>query len=118
MNILCDEGVDSQIVAQLRHDGNLVLYVAEMEPGISDEIVLLRANQRDALLVTEDKDFGELVFRQGLIHQGVILIRMHGMSSATKAQIVSGAFRQYSKEMPDAFTVIATGTTRIRKRLK
>lgn len=118
MNILCDEGVDSEIVAQLRRDGNTVLYVAEMEPGISDEIVLLRADQQNAFLVTEDKDFGELVFRQGLIHQGVALVRMHGMSSTTKARIVSAAFRQYGNEMPDAFTVISTGTTRIRKRLK
>lgn len=40
MNFLADEGVDKQIVERLRRDGHDVLYVAEMEPGITDEIVL------------------------------------------------------------------------------
>jgi hypothetical protein len=54
MNILCDEGVDGAVVAQLRSDGNTVLYVAEMEPGIQDDLVLTRANEFGALLVTEE----------------------------------------------------------------
>lgn len=72
MNLLADEGVDKQIVEQLRRDSHDVLYVAEMEPGITDEIVLKRANEHNALLITEDKDFGELVFRQQLLHTGVV----------------------------------------------
>lgn len=40
MNLLADESVDRQIVERLRQDGHRVRYVAEMEPGISDEIVL------------------------------------------------------------------------------
>lgn len=116
MNILCDEGVDGEIVARLRRDGNAVLYVAEMEPGIDDDTVLERANEHDALLVTEDKDFGEMVFRQELAHHGVALLRLHGLLSATKAQIVSTAFKQHASEMPDAFTVISPGLVRIRRK--
>jgi predicted nuclease of predicted toxin-antitoxin system len=63
MNILADESVDRQIVERLRQDGHEVLYIAEMEPSIEDDLVLERANERSALLVTADKDFGELVFR-------------------------------------------------------
>ncbi len=44
MNFVADEGVDSHIVAQLRQDGHDVLYIAEMEPSISDDMVLSRAN--------------------------------------------------------------------------
>jgi predicted nuclease of predicted toxin-antitoxin system len=73
MNLLADEGVDAQIVAKLRSKGHDVLYVAEMDPGISDESVLKLANEHGALLITEDKDFGELVYRQGLIYLGVVL---------------------------------------------
>ena len=57
MNLLADESMDKPIVEQLRQDGHDVLYVAEMEPGISDEVVLQRANEHQALLITEDKDF-------------------------------------------------------------
>jgi predicted nuclease of predicted toxin-antitoxin system len=74
MNLLADESVDKPIVELLRQDGHDVLYVAEMQPGIPDDVVLQRGNEHRALLVTEDKDFGELVYRQGLVHLGVILI--------------------------------------------
>ena len=64
MNFLADESVDHPIVLRLREDGHDVLSVAEMEPSIPDETVLSRANQRGDLLLTGDKDFGELVFGQ------------------------------------------------------
>lgn len=72
MILLADENLDRSVIARLRQHGHEVLAVAEMEPGIEDPVVLSRANERNALLVTEDKDFGELVFRQGLVHAGVI----------------------------------------------
>lgn len=76
MNLLADENVDRQIVEQLRLDGHDVLYIAEFEPSISDNIVFDRANERSALLLTEDKDFGEIVFRDGhLSSGGVVLLR-------------------------------------------
>lgn len=59
MNFLADEGVDRQIVERLRIEGYSVLYVAQMQPGISDDVVLDLANQYNALLITADKDFGE-----------------------------------------------------------
>ena len=90
MNLLADEGVEGPIVAALRQARHDVVYVAEMEPSISDNSVLLLANNQKALLVTQDKDFGDMVFRQGLVHQGVILIRLAGLSSETKASMVCG----------------------------
>ena len=59
MNLLIDESVDRQVVDKLRQDGLNVVYVSEMDPGISDDVVLSIANNMGALLVTEDKDFGE-----------------------------------------------------------
>ena len=116
MNLVADEGVDGHIVGQLRQDGHDVLYIAEMEPSISDEMVLSRANTQGALLVTEDKDFGELVFRQRLVHIGVVLIRLAGLSSQTKAAMVSAVFRDHVAELSDTFSVISPGMVRIRRR--
>jgi predicted nuclease of predicted toxin-antitoxin system len=115
MMLLADEGVDKQIVERLRQDGHEVLYVAEMEPGITDEIVLQRANERDALLITEDKDFGELVYRLRLVNQGVVLLRIMGLASSTKASLVSQALAEHGAEMSKAFMVISPGVLRIRK---
>ena len=58
MNLFADESVDQEIVEVLRNDGHMVLYVAEMDPGIPDDAVLTRANKTNALLLTADKDYG------------------------------------------------------------
>ncbi|MDQ3651186.1 MAG: DUF5615 family PIN-like protein [Acidobacteriota bacterium] len=115
MNLLADESVDRPIVERLQQDGYEVLYVAEMEPSITDDVVLERANERMALLVTVDKDFGELVFREGqLAAGGVVLLRLAGLSAERKAEIVSDAFRERAAEFPDHFSVIAPGRIRVR----
>ena len=94
-----------------------MLAVAEMEPGIDDQAVLARANADGALLITEDKDFGELVFRQRLVHAGVILVRMAGQSVASKADSILRALAGHGEEMAGAFTVLAPGLIRIRRRV-
>ena len=114
MVLLADENIDKEIVDGLRLDGYEVLYVAEMEPGISDDKVLNLANNSNALMLTFDKDFGELVFRRKLINNGVILIRLSGISQDTKVDIVKRALKQHSKKMNKSFTVITSGSIRIR----
>lgn len=117
MNFLADESVEGQTVERLRRDGHDVAYIAEMEPGISDDVVLARANERNALLVTADKDFGELVFHQAhLTAGGVVLIRLAGLSAQRKAEIVSRVLIDHAPELPHAFTVISPGKVRIRSR--
>ena len=80
MNFLVDENVDRKIADCLRSIGNNVDYVAEKDAGISDDEVLEIANEKNALLLTADKDFGELVFRQRCVTSGVVLIRLSGLS--------------------------------------
>jgi predicted nuclease of predicted toxin-antitoxin system len=73
LKIVADESVDRQIVERLRLDGYEVVYIAELDPGIDDETVLDHSRRAKAILLTADKDFGELVFRQHLVHSGVLL---------------------------------------------
>lgn len=115
MKLLADESVDSQIVDGLRLDGHDVTYVAEIEPSLSDDLVLDRANAAGSLLLTADKDFGELVFRQGLVHSGVVLLRMAGLSPERKTTFVSAALRDHGEEMKQAFSVVSAGFVRIRQ---
>ncbi len=102
---------------RLRSDGYSVLYVAEMEPGISDDFVLDVANRESAVLVTADKDFGEIVFRQGRSSGGVVLLRLEGLSPEAKSRIVSGAISAHLEEIPGNFSVLSPGVLRIRRRL-
>lgn len=91
MKFLGDENLDWQIVERLRLDDHGVLYVVEMEPGIPDDEVLNLANNEGAILLTSDKDFGELVFRLRRIAAGVVLIRLFGLSQNDRAKIVANA---------------------------
>jgi predicted nuclease of predicted toxin-antitoxin system len=117
MNLLADESVERQIVEGLRRDGLDVLYVAEMEPGIADELVLKRANEAAALLLTVDKDFGELTFKEGRLSSGgVVLIRLAGLSAELKVKVVSDAFRKHGAEFSSRFSVISPGRVRISRR--
>ncbi|MBU1487779.1 DUF5615 family PIN-like protein [bacterium] len=116
MNFLVDESVDPQIVDCLRQNKkHFILYVAEMEPGISDDTVLNLANQKEAVLLTADKDFGELVFRQSRIAQGVVLIRLAGLLPKTKAKIVNSTISKHITEIAQAFAVITPNAIRIRR---
>ena len=62
MRIVADESVEAYVSAALRDSGHEVLEIAQLAPGISDEKVLSLALDRGELLITNDKDFGELVF--------------------------------------------------------
>jgi predicted nuclease of predicted toxin-antitoxin system len=115
MKFVADENIDRQIVDRIRQDGHIVMFVAEMDPGISDDVVLDLANQEGPLLLTADKDFGELVFRQHRLMTGVVLIRLAGLSPLLKAEVVASAIKQHITELPQAFAVISPGVIRIRK---
>jgi predicted nuclease of predicted toxin-antitoxin system len=114
MNILADESVDSSIVAELRARGHHVIYVAECEPGLADDDVLSRATAAQAVLLTADKDFGELVFRQRRASGGVVLLRLKGLLAETKGQIVGEFLADHEPRLAAGFAVIAPGKLRIR----
>jgi predicted nuclease of predicted toxin-antitoxin system len=115
MNFLADESVDRQIVDALRRDEHEVLYVAEMDPGISDDAVLDKAEKESAILSPADKDFGELVFRQQRITNGVVLVRLAGLSSPKKTEIVSTTIKRHLDAIQNAFAVISPSAIRIRR---
>jgi predicted nuclease of predicted toxin-antitoxin system len=80
MNLLADESIEREVVQRLRADGHATIYIAELSPSITDDQVLAEANARSALLVTADNYFGELVYRLGRIHVGVVLNCRHAPS--------------------------------------
>ena len=117
MRLLADEGVDAAVVARLRSGGRDVVYVAELSPGIKDDAVLDLADADGRVLLTADKDFGELVFRLRRVAFGVLLVRLPGLPSASKADVVAQVIGEHGQEMPGAFTVLSAGLVRIRRPL-
>ena len=115
MNILADENVDRQSVERLRQDGHTVGYVAEMDPGISDDAVLERIQDEETILLTADRDFGELIFRRKLHTYGIVLFRLAGLSPLKKAEIISSVLISHSSKIRNAFCVISPSSIRIRR---
>jgi predicted nuclease of predicted toxin-antitoxin system len=89
--------------------------MAETSPGIPDTHVLRRANEAGAVLLTADKDFGELVFRQRLAHSGVVLVRLAGCAPEMKALIVTAAISAHVSELEFGFAGVTGNAVRIRR---
>jgi predicted nuclease of predicted toxin-antitoxin system len=113
--IVVDESVDYSVVTELRSKGYNVYAVVEKLPSIPDKEVLSVAFQNNALLITEDKDFGELVYRFQLPHKGILLVRMIASTSEEKAISVSAALIKCTDQLLNSFTVLDEKKIRIRK---
>ncbi len=114
MRLLADEGVHQGLVAALREAGYSVTYVAEAMPAASDEHVLNKATDIGAVLITTDKDFGELVFRQKLTHCGVVLLRLFGCSLSEQIDVVLELLSTYVDKVEVGFSVVDRNGFRFR----
>ena len=115
MKFLADEGVDKPIVDLLRYSGFDIHYILETNQGAEDDEVLKIANEEGRILLTQDKDFGELVYRLRKVHLGIILIRLGTDTAIEKAKLVNSVLLEHGEKFLNAFTVIQVNAIRIRK---
>ena len=95
MRILANENFPFDAIEALRADGHDVAWIRSDAPGSADEQVLARAQAESRILITFDKDFGELAFRFGLPAAcGIILFRISAPSSAHIARSAVAALKQ------------------------
>ena len=114
IDLVADESVDANIIASLRGEGYSVWSVSEENPSVSDDVVLSTAFRKSALLLTEDKDFGELAIRLKKPHCGILLIRLSGLNSKEKASLVTSAIKQHFGELKNSFSVLDRNRLRIK----
>lgn len=112
---LADESVDFRVVTHLREDGYDLAAVIESDAGINDQQVLEMANRLKAILLTEDKDFGELTYRLQRPNQGIILMRMGGLPLAERLSRIRRLLTEHLEELRDKFTVITRDKIRIKE---
>jgi predicted nuclease of predicted toxin-antitoxin system len=114
MQFIVDESTGSAVVHYLRNAGHDVLAVAETMPEADDSDILARALSEERILVTNDKDFGELVFRGRQGDHGVVLLRLHDESAANRVRVVEAVLAQHADRLVGHFTVATEGAVRIR----
>lgn len=116
MNLVADESVDNGIVSLLEENGYIVYSISKYNASIDDEQVLKIAVDKQALLLTEDKDFGELTIRFKKVNSGIILIRANELTVVQRYTILQDVLKKYGDELLKCFTVIdSENKVRIRK---
>lgn len=114
LSLLADENIPSSLIRQLRViDDFQVASVYEDNRGICDEDVLKLAAASDALVLTADLDFGELVMARSLKTKGVVLLRCHPIRQHIN-EIVSGLVN-HAEDLPGHFVVISPNQIRLRR---
>lgn len=117
MRLLADECLSRAVVERLRRDGHDVAWgLVEEACGDSDRKVLARSIAENRLLITEDRDFGELTFRLGQPALGVVLIKMDGTLGADEVaeRVLRGIGEIGEADLRGMFTVIDADRTRQR----
>jgi predicted nuclease of predicted toxin-antitoxin system len=118
MKFLFDQSADFRLIPHLRHLGHDVTAVSRnFPPGLADEDVLEIARGEQRILVVADRDFGELIFHQGLAHSGVIFFRLPAAELQTKIDQLNTALSEHADDLKGGeFLVVTPGQIRVAAR--
>ena len=115
MRFLLDGSADYPLAAYLADQGHNVTAIAHDYPrALKDQDVLALALNEQRILITNDRDFGELIFRQRLPHAGVILFRLGAEDLAIKRSWLAYVVEHHARDLGD-FIVITDRRVRIRR---
>jgi predicted nuclease of predicted toxin-antitoxin system len=106
MRFLVDECTGPSVALWLKSQGHDVFSVFDMHRGMTDDEVMKKCLQENWTLITNDKDFGEKAFREGILHRGVILLRLEDESTSSKINVISKLLHSYSDKIGDSFVVV------------
>jgi len=114
VRFLADENVERAVVEFLRSKGYEVFYVAETSPSISDTVVLEYAKTNGMIVITNDKDFGEMLYLNKKISAGILLIRSKIETAQAKVELVKVALERAGDKIRGHFVVVSERGIRIR----
>jgi predicted nuclease of predicted toxin-antitoxin system len=115
MKFLFDQSADFRLIDHLRNLGHDVTAVSRNYPhSLADEDVLAIARQEQRILLVADRDFGELIFHQGLAHAGVLFFRLPGATLQSKIEHLDRVLQEHADVLAAGeFVVVAPGNIRI-----
>ena len=116
MRFLADESCAGPVIRVLRDAGHDVTAIAELARGAADEVVMALALRERRILITEDSDFGELVYARGHSAAGVMFVRFPNRVRQAKPASVAEAVARLGERLSASFTVVEPGRVRIANR--
>ena len=115
LKFLIDESVGTKPSEFLNRAGYDSISISEKFSGAEDKFVLSKARKEKRIIITNDKDFGELIFYQKLNTYGIILLRLSNESAENKIEVIENFLSKYSSKIWGNFIVITDDKIRIRK---
>jgi predicted nuclease of predicted toxin-antitoxin system len=116
MRFLVDECTGSTVAAWLREHGHDVFSVYDEARGTDDDEVLRKAFDENWILITNDKDFGDKVYRERRPHRGVVVLRLRDERAARKVATLQRLLDEHADRIPDCFVVATEHQVRIARR--
>jgi len=116
LKFLVDVGVSKKVEEWLLRNGYDIKAVRDINPKMDDDKILSIAVSENRMVVTMDKDFGELVYNSGLPHSGVLLLRLEDAKADEKVKTIEKILTEYSDRLLNNFCIFQHGRLRIRKK--
>ena len=116
MKFLVDECTGPAAARWLEQQGHDVFSVYDRARGVDDERVMEIAQTEKRILITNDRGFGEKVFRERRPHHGVVFLRLNNERSANKIRVLDQLISQHSDMLSDRFVVVTESRIRFAKK--
>ncbi|MEK7828990.1 MAG: DUF5615 family PIN-like protein [Deltaproteobacteria bacterium] len=114
LKFLVDVGVGRKVDEWLAENGYDVKRVRDINPKAKDSEILHLAVGEGRMVITMDKDFGELVFNSGKLHSGVLILRLENANGDQKVKSVKKILSEYSDKLYGKFCVFQGERLRVK----
>ena len=114
LKFLIDVGVGKKVEDFLSAENYDIKCIRDIDPSMSDVEILNIAVFEHRMVITMDKDFGELIYNSKLCHNGVLLLRLDEAVSARKVEVVKNILKDFSENILNKFCVYKDDKLRIR----
>jgi predicted nuclease of predicted toxin-antitoxin system len=116
MRFLVDESTGPAVARWLQEQGHAAFSVHDEARGIDDDEVIRKAFVENWILITNDKDFGEKVYRERRPHKGVVLLRLDDERAASKINTLQWLLERYADRLAENFVVVTESRVRFARR--
>jgi len=106
MRVLVDECTGPAVARWLRGEGHAIVSVFDDSRGFTDDAIVTNAVAEGWIVITNDKDFGDKVYRDRKPHRGIILLRLADERATYKIDVLRRLLASHSPELPDRFVVV------------
>ena len=116
MRFLVDECTGPKVADWLRDQGHEVLSVYHEARGLDDEAILDKVFSENWILITNDKDFGEKVYREGHPHKGIVLLRLEDERADNKISVLQRLLHSHADILAGRFLVVTETQVRFARK--